>query len=210
MFKEKIKYSFLIILFFETCFMIGQSNKFENMNSFSTMNDINKKRDLLNIEAGTSYFYVLNTYGQPDEICDIKTQNFFWFDYIIDENVIYHFWCGLSDKVLSFSIIEGNNEKIIFNEQIREANETTKEDDIYYLSFGILKSEVEKLFRKTDEYKSSDEFIIYNISNDCYLKLFFSEEGKLWKVSKIYSGKELQTRFDLRIKKNLAVFIFWL
>ncbi len=182
--------------------MSGQSNKFENINSFSTMNDIYKKRDLLNIEAGTSYFYVLNTYGQPDEICDIEKQNFFWFNYIIDENVIYHFWCGLSDKVLSFTIIEGNNETNIFNEQIREDNETTKEDDIYYLSFGLLKSEVEKLFRKSDKYKASDEYIIYNISNDCYFKLFFSEDGRLWKVSKIYFGKELQSRFDLRIKRN--------
>lgn len=185
--------------------MIGQSDKNESRNSFSIVDELNKKSDLLNIEAGTSYFYILNTYGQPDKLCDIEKQNFFWFDYIIDENVIYHFWCGLSDKILSFSIIEKNSEKIIFNEQIRDANETTKEDDIYYLSFGTLKSEVEKSFGKSDKYESkfSNEYIIYYISNDCYLKLFFSEEGKLWKVSKFYFGNELQNRFDLRVKENL-------
>ena len=158
------------------------------------------EEDYNKIQAGISYKEMVNNYGDPSFVFDSSKGNFFWFEYKINENVTYHFWCGTSENVMYFTIISDNITKEIFYDCRILSESETKENQIYFLPLGIQKSKILKLFGSKNMYVNKiDKSLAYKISNNEYAKLYFTNTQKLWKISKIINNHERKWCMDIRI-----------
>ena len=66
------------------------------------------------LQAGIPYKEMVKKYGTPSFVFDVSKGNFFWYEYKINEKETYHFWCGTTENIISFSVISDNTSKDVF------------------------------------------------------------------------------------------------
>ena len=152
------------------------------------------------LQAGIPYKEMVKKYGTPSFVFDVSKGNFFWYEYKINEKETYHFWCGTTENIISFSVISDNTSKDVFYDSRILSESETQEEKIYSIPLGIQKSKVQNLFgEKNLHVDKTGNALVYKISDNEYAKLYFTNSQKLWKISKIINNHERKCCMDIRI-----------
>ena len=166
--------------------------------------DLKRKRsELYNITPGTLLTSIVEAFGEPD-IIESSESNYRNIIYKLNDNEYYRFTIEPNGIISTMFVITNNSKKIIFYDFEEEKNNIDEEStskNVFSIKLGINISKVYEQFGKPDGIKDL-QTVYYKYPDDVIINVFFSSNGKIWKVQYLKNNKEIVSRFDIRILDN--------